>query len=140
MRIGVIGSGISGLTAAWALDQEGQDVELLEAGDKVGMAAHSLDLDLDGVTRVGDVPSRMFNRRQWPQLCRLYDRLGVSTMPVDASQTLCDVQGACYLKLDNGLRPGMGASLLWDRHARHLLRAAAALQRDGRRDLAAGLV
>jgi len=140
MRIGVIGSGISGLTAAWALDQEGHDVELLEAGDKVGMAAHSLDLDLDGVTRVGDVPSRMFNHRQWPQLCRLYDRLGVSTIPVDASQTLCDVQGACYLKLENGLRPGMGASLLWDRHARQLLRAAATLQRDGRRDLAAGLV
>ncbi len=36
MKVAVLGAGISGLTAAWQLDQQGHDVTVLEASDRIG--------------------------------------------------------------------------------------------------------
>ncbi|MCC6818509.1 MAG: FAD-dependent oxidoreductase [Bacteroidia bacterium] len=41
-KIGIIGAGISGLHAAWMLQKEGYDVEILEASDKVGGRIQSI--------------------------------------------------------------------------------------------------
>lgn len=36
MKVAVLGAGIAGLTAAWQLDQQGHDVTVLEASDRIG--------------------------------------------------------------------------------------------------------
>lgn len=139
MRFGIIGSGIAGLTAAWALDRSGHDVDLFECGSSLGMAAQTVDLNLDDKVRVGDVPSRMFNRLQWPNLCLLYDLLGVDTVPVEPSQTFSHLHGPVYLRLKNAYRAKLDRNFLLDRTVRKILKTAAELKSAGVRDLAAGL-
>ena len=60
---------------------------LLERHSRVGIDAHRVDIDQKGVPTSIDVPSRMFNAGQWPNLIRLYDEIGVSYVPVDASHS-----------------------------------------------------
>ncbi len=43
MRIGIMGAGAAGLSAAWFLRDSGHDVHVLEAGDEVGGLARSFD-------------------------------------------------------------------------------------------------
>lgn len=59
MRVGVIGAGPAGLTAAFALSRSGIDVEVFEAGSRVGGMARSLDL---WGHRVDLGPHRFFSR------------------------------------------------------------------------------
>ncbi|HVK76475.1 MAG TPA: protoporphyrinogen oxidase [Kofleriaceae bacterium] len=42
MKVAVVGGGIGGLTAAWRLVQDGHDVTVLEAGDRVGGVLHTV--------------------------------------------------------------------------------------------------
>ncbi len=44
MRIGIIGAGGAGLTAAWLLEQD-HDVTLFEAEERLGGHAHTIDID-----------------------------------------------------------------------------------------------
>ncbi|MEL7540687.1 MAG: FAD-dependent oxidoreductase, partial [Pseudomonadota bacterium] len=46
-RIAIIGSGISGLGAAYAL-KETADITVFEANDRAGGHAHTMDVDYDG--------------------------------------------------------------------------------------------
>ncbi len=139
MKFAVIGSGIAGLTAAWALDRRGYDVELFESRDSVAMAAHTVEFESDGQVWLGDVPSRMFNRLQWPNLCRLYEQLGVATVPVEPSQTFCQSNGPVYLRMNNGYRTEVDKKFLFQSRGRKLLKAAANLKAVGVSDLVDGV-
>ena len=46
-RIAIIGSGISGLGAAFAL-KDTADITVFEANDRAGGHAHTMDVDYDG--------------------------------------------------------------------------------------------
>lgn len=48
MRIGIIGAGVAGLTAAWRLQKHGADVQVIEAGAHIGGRARSLAVDVEG--------------------------------------------------------------------------------------------
>lgn len=62
MRIAVVGSGISGLAAAWLLSREHQ-VTLFEQNDRLGGHSNTLDVELDGVCHPVDTGFIVFNRR-----------------------------------------------------------------------------
>ena len=47
MKIAIIGTGISGLTAAWQLRRE-HDLTLFEANDYIGGHTHTVDVEVGG--------------------------------------------------------------------------------------------
>ncbi len=77
-RIAVVGSGISGLSAAFVL-APGNQVTLFEAGAYFGGHTNTVDITLDGKTHGVDTGFLVFNERTYPQLIRLFGELGVET-------------------------------------------------------------
>jgi predicted NAD/FAD-binding protein len=84
MNIAVVGSGISGLSAAWLLSRQHQ-VTLFEADTRLGGHTHTVDVTLDGVRFPVDTGFLVFNHRTYPELTRLFDTLGVETVASDMS-------------------------------------------------------
>jgi uncharacterized protein len=83
-RVAVIGSGISGLSAAYTLAPSAQ-VTLFEAGSYFGGHTHTVDLTLGGVTHGVDTGFLVYNERTYPQLIRLFAELQVETTLSDMS-------------------------------------------------------
>jgi len=123
-RVAVIGSGISGLAAAYHLAGDAR-VTLYEAGDHFGGHAHTVDVTLDGVTHGVDTGFLVFNHRTYPNLVRLFAELGVETAPSEMSFSVqvpdtglewsgCDLN-TVFAQRSNLLRPsfvGMLADIL----------------------------
>lgn len=85
MKIAVIGSGISGLSAAWQLSRDGHDVALYEAGHYFGGHTNTVDVDIDGQRFGVDTGFLVFNHRTYPNLVRLFEQLNVHTSASDMS-------------------------------------------------------
>ncbi len=85
-KIAIIGSGIAGLVAARNFKRQGHHVTLFEKQTSPGMGAHGFELRLDGHEILGDLPSRMFNRKLWPNVARLYDELNIEVEQVSGRQ------------------------------------------------------
>ncbi len=83
-RVAVIGSGISGLSAAYTLAPQAQ-VTLFEAGSYFGGHTHTVDVTVGGVTQGVDTGFLVYNERTYPNLIRLFDELGVETVASDMS-------------------------------------------------------
>jgi predicted NAD/FAD-binding protein len=83
-RIAVVGSGISGLAAAWLLSRE-FNVTLFEAGGYLGGHTNTVDVTLDGVTAPVDTGFLVFNDRTYPNLVELFRFLRVQTVASDMS-------------------------------------------------------
>lgn len=80
MRIAIIGSGISGLSAAYFLHKE-HDIEVFEAESWIGGHTHTIDVDGLAV----DTGFIVFNDRTYPNFQGLMDKLGVSYRPTEMS-------------------------------------------------------
>ncbi len=82
-KIAVIGSGAAGLTAAYLLDPI-HDVTLFEKAERLGGHTNTIFIPEgpDQGTPV-DTGFIVFNRKNYPLLCRLFDRLQVETQPSD---------------------------------------------------------
>ena len=78
MKIAVIGSGISGNSAAWALSRQ-HEVTIFEEQDRAGGHSATVDVDYDGVTIPVDTGFIVYNEGNYPLLTRLFDQLGVRT-------------------------------------------------------------
>lgn len=78
--IAVVGGGIAGNTAAWALSR-GHDVTLFEAQPRFGGHAHTIDVDLGGVATPVDTGFIVYNELNYPNLIALFDELGIATEP-----------------------------------------------------------
>lgn len=83
-KIAVVGSGISGLSAAWLLSTH-HDVTLFEANDYLGGHTNTVDVTLDGVTAPVDTGFLVFNDRTYPNLVSLFRHLGVAHATSDMS-------------------------------------------------------
>ncbi len=86
--IAVIGSGVAGLTAAYALS--GRDrVTLYEADTRLGGHAHTHFVDRGDGTIIGvDSAFLVHNDRTYPTLCRLFTELGVATQESEMSMSV----------------------------------------------------
>lgn len=95
-RIGVIGSGVSGLTAAYLLSKH-NDVTLLEADSRFGGHAHTHRVQSDAGELGVDSGFIVHNRRTYPNLLKLFEELGVDTIQTEMSMSItCQGCGLQY--------------------------------------------
>ena len=87
-RIAVIGSGVAGLTAAYALSTQHR-VTVFESDDRLGGHAHTHRLPTsDGEEVAVDSGFIVHNDRTYPTLLRLFDELDIATQPTDMSMSV----------------------------------------------------
>ncbi len=75
MRIAVIGTGISGMTAARLLCDD-HELVVYEKRRHVGGHTHTQDVALEASTFVADTGFTLFNERQYPNFTKLLKRVG----------------------------------------------------------------
>ena len=78
MKIAIVGSGISGLSAAWLLRNDHQ-VTLFEASVYPGGHTNTVDVTLDGVTCPVDTGFLVYNDLTYPNLIQLFNHLDIKT-------------------------------------------------------------
>lgn len=103
-RVAVIGSGISGLTAAYLLRRD-YDVTLFETQSRVGGHSHTHAVTDGEQTHRVDTGFIVHNDRTYPLLRRLFAELGVDAQPTEMSMSIaCE---GCGLEFAGG-RGGRG--------------------------------
>jgi uncharacterized protein len=99
-RIAIIGSGISGSAAAWALAAD-NDVTIFEAGSKPGGHTATVEIEYDGTSVSVDTGFIVYNEHNYPNLTALFAHLKVATQASNMSFAL---------SLDHGRLEWSGAS------------------------------
>jgi predicted NAD/FAD-binding protein len=102
MRIAVIGTGIAGNAAAWALSGQ-HDLVVYEKEPRIGGHAHTVDIDYDGRPVSVDTGFIVYNELNYPNLTALFAHLGIET-------TLSDMSFA--VSVDGGRREWKGGEPL----------------------------
>jgi predicted NAD/FAD-binding protein len=93
----VVGSGVSGLTAAYVL-QRSYDVSQYETDSRLGGHAHTHDVVTPDSGAIPiDTGFIVHNTRTYPLLLRLFGELGIATQPTEMSMSIhCDGCGLEY--------------------------------------------
>ncbi|MGI9356890.1 MAG: NAD(P)/FAD-dependent oxidoreductase [Rhizobiaceae bacterium] len=115
LKIAVVGSGISGLSAAWLLGKR-HDVTLIEADDRLGGHTNTVTADVDGQAIDIDTGFICFNSVTYPNLIALFEHLDVplheTSMSFSASLAggTYEYSGGTYSGMlaqpSNAFRPG----------------------------------
>jgi predicted NAD/FAD-binding protein len=84
MKIAIIGSGISGLTAAYVLNRQ-HDITVFEAESRIGGHTATIDVNLQGQRYAVDTGFIVFNDRSYPNFIKLMEQLGVPSQPSEMS-------------------------------------------------------
>ncbi|GHG03046.1 NAD(P)/FAD-dependent oxidoreductase [Thalassotalea marina] len=83
-NIAVIGSGISGLTAAYLLSQK-HNVTVFEKAEKIGGHTATVDVEVDGEHYAIDTGFIVFNDKTYPKFLTLLDEIGVGKQETEMS-------------------------------------------------------
>jgi uncharacterized protein len=95
MRIAVIGTGIAGNAAAWALATGSpHQVTVYEKDHRIGGHSATVDVDYDGVTIPVDTGFIVYNELNYPNMTRLFAHLGVQTEASDMGFSVSSRDGA----------------------------------------------
>jgi len=84
MKIAVVGTGISGLVAAYLLHRQ-HEITVFEANDYIGGHTHTLDVTSKGRSYAIDTGFIVFNEKTYPNFLRLMRHLGVPWQKSDMS-------------------------------------------------------
>lgn len=96
MNIAIIGSGIAGLTSAFVLAKK-HKVTLFEANHYIGGHTNTIDVREGNRSIPVDTGFIVFNQPNYPNLCKLFQRLGVESRDSDMSfSVLCERSGIEY--------------------------------------------
>jgi uncharacterized protein len=82
--IAIVGSGISGLSAAWLLSTR-HKVTVYESDQRVGGHSHTVTVNSEKGEVAVDTGFVVYNDQTYPNLAALFDCLGVATQPSDMS-------------------------------------------------------
>lgn len=77
-RIAIVGSGISGLSAAWLLAKD-HEVVIYESADRLGGHSHTVTAHLQGQDVPVDTGFIVYNEPTYPNLTAFFDHLKVAT-------------------------------------------------------------
>ncbi len=115
MKLGIIGAGISGLTAAYMLHKD-FDITVFEANDYIGGHTHTIDVQREDGSYAVDTGFIVFNEVTYPNFCEMIRRLGVSWQPTHMTFSVkCERTGLEYsphnlntffAQRRNALKPG----------------------------------
>lgn len=96
MRIAVIGTGVSGCLIARILSTQHQ-VTVFESNDYAGGHSNTVNVDMEGVQYPVDTGFMVFNRKTYPNFCRLLELLNIESQPSDMSFSVrCERTGIEY--------------------------------------------
>jgi len=96
MRIAVVGSGVSGMVAAYRLSGA-HDITMFEAGRHAGGHTCTVDVELAGRQYAVDMGFIVFNHRTYPRFTSLVNGLGVATQTSNMSFSVrCERTGLEY--------------------------------------------
>lgn len=96
MNIAIIGTGISGMVAAYLLSRE-HEVAVFEAHDYIGGHTHTISVDTEEGRYAVDTGFIVFNDRTYPNFVKLLAHLGVASQPSTMSFSLrCEHSGLEY--------------------------------------------
>jgi hypothetical protein len=84
LRIAVVGTGISGLSAAWLLSKR-HEVAVYEAESRIGGHSHTVEVQTGGRRIAVDTGFIVYNEPCYPNLTALFSELGVATAATDMS-------------------------------------------------------
>ena len=136
MRIAVVGTGISGMVAAYLLSED-HDVVVFEANDYIGGHTNTIDIQLNGASYAVDSGFIVFNEATYPNFVKLMQGLGVAWQPSNMSFSVqserTDLEyspstlNSLFAQRRNLLRPSFYRMLLdafrFRREAQEILRA-----------------
>ncbi len=89
MNIAVVGSGITGIGAAWAISREHR-VTVYEAENRPGGHTRTIDVDMGGYHLPVDTGFIVYNDRNYPNLVEFFRTLGIETKPSSMSFSVSD--------------------------------------------------
>lgn len=92
MKIAVIGTGIAGNAAAWALSDR-HELVVYEKDRRAGGHSHTITVDYDGTPIAVDTGFIVYNELNYPGLTDLFAELGVATKPTTMGFTLSADRG-----------------------------------------------
>ncbi len=90
MRVAVVGAGVSGISAAWHLDQAGVETHLFERASRLGGHTHTHDIEIDGHHERVDTGFIVLNEPNYPELLSWFKQLGVEVGNSDMSFAVSD--------------------------------------------------
>ena len=83
-RIAIIGSGVSGLTAAYLLSKKHQ-VSVFEKSDRIGGHTATVDVEVDNKSYAIDTGFIVFNNKTYPNFLALLDEIGIGKQEAEMS-------------------------------------------------------
>lgn len=96
MKIAIVGTGISGMVAAYLLHQD-HEITVFEAGDYVGGHTNTVEVEMEGRIYAVDTGFIVFNDWTYPNFIALLNKLGVESQLSEMSFSVkCERTGLEY--------------------------------------------
>jgi predicted NAD/FAD-binding protein len=90
-RVAIVGTGIAGMMAAWLLHDK-YDITVFEKKNYIGGHTHTVEVDEDGTKIPIDTGFIVFNKSNYPNLLKLFQKLEVAYKPTNMSFSVQQLQ------------------------------------------------
>ena len=92
-RVAIVGTGVSGLVSAHELHNAGHEITVFEADSRLGGHSNTATVETESGRHAVDTGFIVLNDRNYPNLERLFESIGVSTQAAPMSFSVSDGRG-----------------------------------------------